>query len=354
MYFTGVLGPAPTLAQLHADLIAILTGSATSQAGLTAFSASSFVNTVPPGWTVHDNAAGALTNGVVAKVIKAPLSDDGTKFKYVELDTLTASILYFNGYETWDAIGHTGTNPIQVTPVNNSFQAFSLIANQQITIVATANGFYIQGSTNLLSAATQWQLFAEFTRDDPWNTVSNGYPSWLQSGGYNSVASYINGGQCRAFNPATGNDAVSFKHSASTLNDSVNSAGCSIVPNGCTLNPALMGTYWYTTMGAHLGVTGVGGMNHMFPHTATTSIGADSAKSAAKYLYELSLRQITPGNSYTTGVFLGGNISAKFPQIFFVPHMAGAVGDSLYVGASEYLLAGNYKDGYVRLALKKE
>ena len=332
-----------TVSRFTTDIVGILTGSITAQSGLSSdWAASTFANTVSPGWTLHDSAAGPAVNNIVPVVIRAPWADDPTKYKYVKIESVGTNVLNFNGYETWNETTHTGTNPIMASIGSSTFQSFTVGAQPQVVISASPNGFYIQGSTSLITAATQWIMVSDYTRDDPWSTVTNGYPSWHQNGGQlNSLTtSGCNGGIPRGYSPSTGNDVVSALFTVG----SPSYPGMVFTPNGQTIST--------TPISASAGGQGLGGQNSIVSLVSTSIAGADATKSSSKYLYEIAIRPLFPANTWSAGAILGGNISNVFTHLYYFGY-TGSYGDSVFIAGQEYLLTGNYINSSIRLAIKK-
>jgi hypothetical protein len=132
MFAKYVTTAAPVQAQMIADIAALICGASIASLSASCDKVnSSLVSTIAPGWTLHD----APNSGVV---VTAP-DVDGLTQKYVRLFAPSASTFDAMGYETWNAVAHTGTN---ATPGNPA--SFSFWANQvnTIFIFATARSFY--------------------------------------------------------------------------------------------------------------------------------------------------------------------------------------------------------------------
>jgi|GEM_PF-3154277 len=332
--FSGTIN----LAQVFADIIGVLTGSITTPAGLSAsFNAgsSSIVSTVAPGWTMHDNAAAAAANGVTPAVIHAPWSDDGTKYKNVYISALNTTQLTFNGWETWNSGTHAGTFPMKTTPVISSWQSIDLTsatyAGGKLIISASSKHIYIQVYTSA-NVPGPWTFFSEYTRDDPWNTVANGYPSWMQSGNYSNSA----------VNITLDNIAIPRALITTTLADTAS--------GGAVMNADMTGVLGGTTNNSAQATA-----CNIVPPTSSTPPGvevqgADASKNAAKYLYPLHMRQ--QANSVVAGVLLGGDLSAKNDSVYLAQYGIGADNDTLTVGSDSYLLVSPPRTPTARIALK--
>jgi hypothetical protein len=189
MFFLGRLATSGlNMNTLQGDILGLLNGSITTVAGLSAnfVQATSRMNTtVAAGWTTFDAAAGTAANGVTPKVMSSAWSDDPTKFKYLrfssDASTVTVSI---RGYETWNSTTHAGTNPHDTAaPAVNNWGTLAITADRHMLISASANHFFIMTTTdNSTFASIQYYFTSEYTRDDEWNTVANGYPAWFSCG----------------------------------------------------------------------------------------------------------------------------------------------------------------------------
>ncbi|MBF0191619.1 MAG: hypothetical protein HQL99_10855 [Magnetococcales bacterium] len=168
-----------TAANILDDLVAILTGetnvanlSSSCNKGLT-----SIESLIPAGWTLHDGAAGAN-----AKVIKAPLADDATRFKFVEVNTNTAGSIITKVFEDYNATTHAGTNLCYTSDVANSNQRVSTNTAGTIHMFSSARFLMLAGMAN-----GQWGSGTnagpsgcfERTRQCAWDTVSAGWPPFL-------------------------------------------------------------------------------------------------------------------------------------------------------------------------------
>jgi len=182
MYARYAYTASASVANVLADLAAIFTGE-TNKANLSAGcdqSLTEIISIVPAGWTMHDNAAG--TNKVV---IKAPFSYNGTLFKYLMLDhsLSTNTRLTFYGYETWDAVAHTGTNQTQ----NGTFDAHAKGSGVAGTIYLFAHAKFAAFTS---TTGTAWgdvtyggmNIFSEYSRAAPWANTSMPHAALIQTG----------------------------------------------------------------------------------------------------------------------------------------------------------------------------
>jgi hypothetical protein len=333
LIFSGTIN----LAQVHGDIIGILTGAITDPDDLSASfnaGASSIVSDVEAGWELYDSAAGSVANSVTPKVIRSPWSDDGSKYKNMYIASISSTQLVFNGYETWDAATHTGTYPMRSSPSAGSWQTLDLTsatyASGKLIISAGPNHFFILTITSV-NVIGDLLFCTEYTRDDPWSTVENGYPSWLLHGLKNGsgVASTMNAAVCRAFNTTTLTDTAS--GGVLFANDLV----------GC-----LVGT---TNRGSQATITTLFPINTVGSVAATIN-GAGSNKLAAKYLYPVAVRQQAVSNF--SGCFLGGDMTAKNSAVYQIPWSLGDYLDTLEVDGDEYLIVGHAYNSAVRIALR--
>lgn len=205
-----------TMPQITADIIGLLTGTITTTAGLSASCDavnSKVVSIDPAGWTVADALAGAVANTIQPKVIQSPWADSATDFKNILISSPFVNQLVFNGFHTWNPTTHTGTLPHVLAPVSASWQTLNPVAGEYILISASASHFLIvnYGTTALTAFPTinqgtsQTVACFEYSRDDAWSTVANGYPSWCTVGDYltSNVTTISNGCISKMFNPGT-------------------------------------------------------------------------------------------------------------------------------------------------------
>jgi hypothetical protein len=230
-----------TTATLFNAVIGVITGTVTATSSLDSSvfnqGASQIISTVAPGWSVHDAAAGTtISTGSTPVVIKAPYSDDATKFKYI-----WAAPVYVTGgtdqhwqwvpMENWDATANTSTNALVTPPTTTqsssskwySCPAYNSTFSNGCTVIisASANHLFVHITTGVIGLSFDSCLYAsEYTRDDVWNTVANGYPSWVFTGtNANGVATAYtneNGTVMRVLNVAGGGTADSNQVAAQT------------------------------------------------------------------------------------------------------------------------------------------
>lgn len=156
-------------------IIASLTGNtdlATYPTGFNNLASSISVAICPAGWVVHDATASANS-----QVIKAPYSDDATRFKYFEIQ-VTASAINVWAYEDWNATTHTGTNKTGNTATSTQYQRLTLTSAGRIYAFASSK-FFVIGSefgSTFGDGNAGVILAGEFARIPSWNTPAT-YPA---------------------------------------------------------------------------------------------------------------------------------------------------------------------------------
>jgi len=191
MYSIYKYNSGATQANVLLDIVAILTGE-TTVANLSASCDkpnTTITSAIAAGWTLHDGSAGSNK-----KVIKSAYSDNGSAFKYVEIDLSSSSYIKLYTYETFDSGTHTGTNK---SGDISYYQRFSTSENNTINIFSSSKHIVLYAG---YSNNTSWgdssyggcYLLAEMTRLSAWNTVASGFPSFMLSytGYENSSSSY--------------------------------------------------------------------------------------------------------------------------------------------------------------------
>lgn len=158
-----------TSANVFADMIKILTGE-TNLANLSANvdAGNSYINTSSrvAGWASHDVVNSTTT------VIKAPVADNGSQYKYVKLTLVTNNISAIL-YEDWNATTHVGTNP---TAATTTLHASSPGSSLTVEISASVRHFAVatRATANSVLSTGPHGVF-EHTRRTYYDTVSNGY-----------------------------------------------------------------------------------------------------------------------------------------------------------------------------------
>ena len=169
MHAKYVSTSAPILAQVINDLCLLLSGSPISALSASCDKVySTLISTILPGWTQIDQ--GLASSG---SVVSSPdVSTLTTKFVRIYAPT-TASIDIV-GYETWNAVAHTGTN---ATPANAAINCLTYTLNAANTywVFATSRLMYISSSNGIGLGAF------EFTRDCEY-LKGTSYPNFVIAG----------------------------------------------------------------------------------------------------------------------------------------------------------------------------
>ena len=199
---------------LLTDLTTLLTSTTTpTLTSLTScVSANSVITTQysQAGWTVHDNPD---ANSVV---LKAPVFDIATKFKYLYLSVATAGYLMIRLFDGWDATAHTGTYPAVTSGVSAAASTtydLAIVLNTQATIYISASPRAIAlwgliGTTN----SGVYGCF-ERSRVGAWDTPANAFCNYAQfkyNGGhtYPYLINASQAGQPKSFNVDVGYSSV--------------------------------------------------------------------------------------------------------------------------------------------------
>ncbi|HAT48853.1 MAG: hypothetical protein HQL07_03845 [Nitrospirae bacterium] len=190
MYTQYVYNAGATQANITADLVAVLTGE-TDKNNLSA--GCNKTNTViqavvAAGWTLHDTDGGSGS-----KVIKAPLADDATKFKYVRLYSSATTSIRFEVYEGWDAGTNVGTNMCYYSDTTSYSQRLDLTNGGTIHVFSSARFAMLCAETSGGWGSATYSGPSgcfERTRLLPFDTVAYGMPpfAWFDMGycAYNS------------------------------------------------------------------------------------------------------------------------------------------------------------------------
>lgn len=375
-------------------LIGVITGTVTSNSQLdpTTFNqGSSYIVTVnPTNWTVNDpsaNLAGmvAALPGANMQVLFSPMSDDPTRGKYLLLSPVYSTNNVFNiatipaeGYsnttKTFSNSYHNAYNVSSVNVYSNQFKAAGASANDLTANNGTGNRFatdlvsymssqYTSNGIVVIVSASNTHLFvatyktdtgllqggaatgfnnyfhlSEYTRDDPWNTVGNGYPSWFFEGcsnnhGYGNTASSTStvsayGALCRIINTSNGNDIkwVDMNTTGNFANGSDWGIVARNIPYGAmNVVPPTSGysnfTFSYNSfIPRGLNSVGTGQLN-----IGNYAIGRDQSRNIASSVSELRLIGVHNGNTSSTfsgfsltqnTMFAGGSVSSVAPYLY--------------------------------------
>ena len=371
-------------------LVNIITGTFTSNTQLdpTTFNQSSsyIINVNPTNWTVNDpsaNLAGIVSTlpGANAYVISSPHSDNPNAAKYLLLSATSAVNTMFNivaipmeGYANTTKVTsnvypfyqYTGNTYVSTAggPFRNNQSALDRFAYDLVSPLTsqyTANGIVciVSASNTHLFVATykntigtlqsgtatafnNYFYLSEYSRDDPWNTVGNGYPSWFFEGASNTFGAYINasissitsynnthfGAICRILNTGGGNDInwLDMNTGATVTNTSdwgiatrnhifyATNSPFSMVPNygytGQYLNYiprglAIAGTTQYNF--THYWGTRDASLNQASPVSELRLVGVNNGAAATSY----SGKSLQANN-----MFAGGSISNVSPYLY--------------------------------------
>ena len=167
MYGRYVYTAGATMNNIIDDIAAILTGQTNSSLLAAAVIPDTELNgTIATTWTVYDNATGGNNPRVI---LRAPISDAGTKYKFLGLGDNAGSLVVYS-YEDWNTSTNTGTNAVSVT------WAMGIGSSKQITLHANNKAAYVSrpaiDDTTVIAGA----CVSEFDRWDIWRTTGATYP----------------------------------------------------------------------------------------------------------------------------------------------------------------------------------
>lgn len=182
------------LSDVVSDVVKVLTGE-TNKANLSAQvvqEATTIISTQAAGWAVEQ------TVSPTDVVLKAPISDDNTKFKYIRIFSGVfdgRTMVSWEAYQDWTVASTSGTvikrrvastfydypaqsgisfrNSIYATDTTNADQCKTMIS-------ASANHFVScshYGSSYIYYAGPSF--LAEHTRNSAWDTVANGFEPYV-------------------------------------------------------------------------------------------------------------------------------------------------------------------------------
>lgn len=334
------------------DVISVITGSITSANNLsnTIFntSLSSIVTTVPAGWESYSNTAGATVGNTQPRVIRAPVSDYPSKYKYIwvgsmQLNANNAPHMYWIHGEDWDNGTNTGNNfAVAIPTTTNGVQTWyntpslygggALASAPLITIISSsANHLFICNvPTTVDSPINSYVYLTEYTRDDPWNTVSNGYTNWIMVGHSNpsnlTGASVV--GRCNGTVPKIpiNNASISFSN-VNHLAAATGAGGASLTnwriatrfrsDNASTIYPELAG---FTSSGDYFGAQGYGRKADLSPAIPVSELFV--MQGFASY--------------GTHGIQSYGSITGKAPYVYATRTGLGQNLDELLIDGNAY------------------
>lgn len=240
------------------DIIALLTGT-TVVGSLSADvigAGSEIISTTPAGWTIHSTV---IANE--SAILKAPISDDGTKHKYVHLTAYTYSDFDYIIYELYEEqdtpatitkkkVNSTSTDYAYPNSVSSSAGKNAIYINNSTN--AHQSMAYLSASTNHIAAKSSYNegyvdtigpnILSEHTRDSAWDTVLNGFnPTVISSGSWS--ASFYNTATSSAY-PAFMFPEIS-DGAGGVTSSQVNSSNCYgaiITPVGTTMRDGISGS----------------------------------------------------------------------------------------------------------------
>lgn len=235
------------------------------------------------GWLLHDQYPGT---GYV--VLKAPVADDSTFFKYVMLDVSNVSYLQMYLYENWSNTTHVGTNLATIYG-GGLQQRITTTVSASMLIFASARFIAMQSTTAAgigSSTNNAWTGIFERSRLAPWDTVANGYPPALISSGVQF--GYQSG------TAATPSYSPRFK----------NPAGGDFTTTSAGTYPCLMGWSSYLN-GSNTGASGVGTVSGNTKASSTIKTKVPDGNGG----FYTPFNEIQYRNPSTAVSFEGGSIS---------------------------------------------
>lgn len=362
----------------YSSLIDVITGTITAntQLNVTTFdqSLSYIISAVSTNWTVVDAQANTPGNtyvlsGAPPKVIASPWSDSSSFSKYLWLSPRSSVNTNFD----IAAIPMLGWNSTTKTPnsmlVANLavFQAnnttfpgnnVSGLRNFYDLVSQMSNTFTTTGTTTIVSASNthlfvasykgtgspvfnNYLYLTEYTRDDPWNTVANEYPSWLIEGASNSTGIFAlsnvqsqahDGGLARILNSQTGADVDWVKMNEFAVGSPQLSSDWGIasrlVPYGASRTYA--GTGGLSTVFIPRGLAAAG-TSQLF--LGNYNIARTPDKQISSAISEIRVMPANQGrviNSNT--MFAGGSISTISPYIYLFRSQYPSLDEVQYAG----------------------
>ena len=348
-------GHFPDANVFYNTLIGVITGSITSNTQLNSSyfntSASYINNTIPAGWSLNDPQANLVGTvpvlpGANPVVIEADWTDSASYAKYLWIAPVNFQNTTFNivavpaeGWaNTTKTISNSYCQPSVVSANNSGF------VRRDVDLISPMNNFHTGNGVTIIVSSSQAHLFiasykdifatqfnnyyfvSEYTRDDPWNTVSNGYPSWYFESASNTQGVWAQGAAgatstgthqgalARILNTQTNADmpwVPLFITNAALSNWGVTTRYIPWAQNGAQL---------YTALGSPGGLIGFGGMcvaGQGSNFTGNQNYGRDINKDPARLLAEMRITATHQGaNINSNTVFAGGAINTVSPFIY--------------------------------------
>lgn len=173
------------------DVLGLATGTVTSLSGIngTHIAENSFITTaIPGGWELWDDEIEDRNRFV----IRAPVSDDATKFKYIQV-MWSSNGIFWNNYSAWNNETHTGSvltrrggSSSYTSTIYANFIAYYIANQDDVTIKMLLNtssnhfaSMCMHGDGTELTAIS---FMSEHERGSPWDTIENGYIPILYNG----------------------------------------------------------------------------------------------------------------------------------------------------------------------------
>ena len=325
--------------QVFADIVGVLTGTITSPSQFSAScnqASTTLITSTPAGWSLYDNAAGAPFSAGTSTpvVLRAPYTDDPTKFKNVYLSHSSTGVINIIGHDTWNATTHTGTGKLHASALNAAGGWSSCVwaAGGYLIISASIAHLFIQRNSLSTTPDFVHVMVSEYTRDDLWNTVAAGYPSWLITGSSTGVTT-SNGYIPKVYDTVSGLDVSVWNGAPAGITSTTEFGFTTVIRNAqTTFGPGICTV-----------ITNSGPLSKQ---------AANENRVAMTYLYPIQVRQSTYIAGTYKGLWLGGDLSAK-NQTMYYTRTRGATLDEMQVGSDVYVITHVDNSGASTCAIKK-
>lgn len=352
-------------------LINVITGSITSNTQLDATTfipaASFIINTVPSGWTTVDSAANGVGTvpvlpGCPPVVIAAPWTDAANpatqqKYLYLAATNSTNSNIIIQSWPMDAYVSNSSgkfffgafnanANPSTSLLANTtnrtttdvvSFMSSAVSQNGFTTIISSSQAHllvatYTNYSTNFFN---NYFLCSEYSRDDPWNTVGSGYPSWFIDVGSNNngwaastVTNVTIGHVARTINTVTGLDNLWTPSWTVTTGGNWGLASRAIPYGQAGISPIATGTF----LPRGLSSAGQAGF-----FLGNQILARDANRNVSGLISEIRLINLAQGLTFNSNtMFAGGSVSAVNPYIFLFKSQYNTL-DELLIGSNTYM-----------------